>query len=111
MDPSPLPTEENAIGAGSDAPIENTLASADRFWLHRTLLGVSGLAIAQLITMAGAAGALLNLIAMGAENRTLERLLGWIWHLQDVAYAVQWFSALYLLALAPYSREGEDPYR
>jgi len=116
MDPALPPTDQpphnqNALVEVSYAEVHSPLASANQLWLHRTYLGISGLALADVIVMAQAAGMILQLVAAGAGNRPLGRLFDWIWHLQDVAYAIEWFSALYLLALARYSAEGEDPFR
>jgi len=111
MDPSPPPSDQNELVSVPYADVDSPLASANQLWLHRTYLGIGGLALADVIVMAQAAGRILNLVAARTANRPMGQLFNWIWHLQDVAYAVEWFSALYLLALARYSGEGEDPFR
>lgn len=109
MDPSPPPLPDDVVASATTA--ENTLASAGPFWLHRSWLGINGLIISQAVLIACAVGTFIDYASIRHEIRPVGRLLNWIWHLHDVSYAIQWLSALYLLALAPFSGKLEDPFR
>jgi hypothetical protein len=110
MDSTLPPTDQTIPPPLPYAKIYGPLASANQLWLHRTYVGIGGLALAQIIVIVQAGGMILNLVAARGDNRPLMELFTWTLHLEEVAYSVRWFSALYLLALAHYSGE-EDPFR
>jgi len=82
------------------------LATASPYWLHRTFLGLTGIAIAQWMMLADGALMLLIYFSTGGRTRANEELLRFNSNMSYFAFTILWFSAIYLLA-APEDKNQE----
>jgi hypothetical protein len=98
MDPPPLPTTQPPLPEG-DLEIPYAIADAeirhaDPLWLHRVFLGITGIVIAEALFVLKA-----TVMLLGSISRSTAISFDFLWsRLSEGAFAIEWFSALYLLA-------------
>ena len=99
MDPiEPPALSKSPEESASQTALESDPAALDGHWLHRTFLGLSGVAIAQALLLFQEAATLLLLFSTRAGATAAENVFKWMPHVDQIAMAILWFSALYLLA-------------
>jgi len=99
----------NAAPELSYAP-SNGLRGLNPLWLHRTFLGTTGIAVAQALIILENVGSYLTFVAFRTHNLEFEPLFHWMGRLYDVSFAIQWFSALYLLASPRAAADERDSF-
>ncbi|SRR6266568_6967300 len=81
----------------SYASFSSGLRNANLLWLHRISLGITGILTAHVLFVIDAGTKLLNVLARGAF---LSYFHNWWTQIVEVAFAIEWFSVVYLIASA-----------
>src|SRR5688572_22352116 len=104
MDP---PASDIATTEQPPAP-DISLRDANPQWLYRIFLGVSGMAIGQVITLFMFALLMFFFLARHINAIEDDTMLRWFPKPDPMGYAIFWFSAIFLLAV-PQHAEDNDP--
>lgn len=87
----------------SYASFSSGLSETNPLWLHRIYLGITGIAVAQSVFAFQSATLLLAILSRSEDMQFF--FLSWS-KFYGIGYAIQWFSALFLLA----ARENHDDH-
>src|SRR5262245_33962671 len=83
------------------------LADANPYWVHRLYLGLTGIAFGEAIDLAQLVFPLLLYFAERAQLAVGEKLIYFLPQVNQISFAITWFSAVYLLA-APEPKSPPD---